>query len=72
MDLSALPPRRKAAILMLRLGTEHAAPLLRSLRRNELTAIGEEVASLGRVAGADRAGLGADPVEQPDPATVGS
>ncbi len=49
MELTSLSARRKAAILMLRLGTEHSAPLLRSLRRTELNAIVEEVASLGRV-----------------------
>ncbi|MEM9563290.1 MAG: flagellar motor switch protein FliG [Actinomycetota bacterium] len=48
-ELMSLSARRKAAILMLRLGTEHAAPLLRSLRRGELNAIVQEVASLGRV-----------------------
>ncbi len=49
IDTSSLSARKKAAILMLRLGTEHAAPLLRSLRRSELAAIVQEVASLGRV-----------------------
>lgn len=45
----ALPARRKAAIVLLRLGVEQAAPLLRNLRRSELAAVVEEVASLGRV-----------------------
>lgn len=49
MEMETLSARKKAAILMLRLGTEHAAPLLRSLRRSELNTIVEEVASLGRV-----------------------
>ena len=49
MDLSTLSGRRKAAILVLRLGAEHAAPLLRSLRRSELNAVVAEVASLGRI-----------------------
>lgn len=49
MDISTLSPRRKAAILLLRLGTEHAAPLLRSLRRAELAAVVSEVATLGRI-----------------------
>ncbi|MGF1595941.1 MAG: flagellar motor switch protein FliG [Acidimicrobiales bacterium] len=48
-DLSALSPRRKAAILLLRLGAQHSGPLLRGLRRAELSAIIEEVATLGRV-----------------------
>jgi flagellar motor switch protein FliG len=48
-DLAHLTNRRKAAILLLRLGTEHAAPLLRSLRRSELNAVVSEVAALGRV-----------------------
>ncbi len=45
----ALTARRKAAILLLRLGPEHAGPLLRSLRRSELTMAVNEVATLGRV-----------------------
>jgi len=49
METAALSARKKAAILMLRLGTEHAAPLLRSLPRGELAGLVEEVASLGRV-----------------------
>ena len=49
MSTAHLSTRKKAAILLLRLGTEHAAPLLRSLRRAELNAIVSEVASLGRV-----------------------
>jgi flagellar motor switch protein FliG len=49
IDLTTVSSRRKAAILLLRLGPEHAAPLLRSLRRVELNALVSEVASLGRV-----------------------
>ncbi len=49
MDPTALSTSRKAAILMLRLGTEHSGPLLRSLRRVELNKIVAELASLGRV-----------------------
>ena len=48
-DFVQFSPRRKAAILLLRLGTEHSAPLLRSLRRSELNMIVSEVAALGRV-----------------------
>lgn len=47
--LESLSPRRKAAILLVRLGAERGAPLLRGLRRKELTAIIEEVANLGTV-----------------------
>jgi flagellar motor switch protein FliG len=49
IDLSTIPPRRKAAIVLLRLGSEGAGPLLRSLRRSELTAVVQEVSSLGRI-----------------------
>ncbi len=49
IDLSTIPPRRKAAIVLLRLGSEGAGPLLRSLRRSELTSIVQEVSSLGRI-----------------------
>jgi flagellar motor switch protein FliG len=48
-ELSQLSPRRKAAIVLLRLGSEKASPLLRVLRRHELASLAEEVASLGRV-----------------------
>ncbi len=50
IDLASLSPRRKAAILVLRLGSEEAGPLLRGLRRSELNSIVEEVANLGKVA----------------------
>jgi flagellar motor switch protein FliG len=49
IDLNGLSPRRKAAILMLRLGPQDAGPLLRNLRRNELLAIAQEVSTLGRI-----------------------
>lgn len=49
MDLSSVSSRRKAAIVLLRLGVEESGPLLRSLRRSELAMIIEEVANLGRV-----------------------
>ena len=49
MAPSTLSARKKAAIVLLRLGAEGAGPLLRSLRRSELAAIVQEVASLGRV-----------------------
>ncbi|MEM9652378.1 MAG: flagellar motor switch protein FliG [Actinomycetota bacterium] len=49
LDLSTVSSRRKAAIVLLRLGVEESGPLLRSLRRSELAAIIEEVANLGRV-----------------------
>lgn len=49
MDLSSVSARRKAAIVLLRLGVEESGPLLRSLRRSELSMIMEEVANLGRV-----------------------
>lgn len=48
-DLSALSNKRKAAIVLLRLGSEDAGPLMRSLRRSELTEIVEEMANLGRI-----------------------
>lgn len=40
---------QKAAIVLLRLGVEQAAPLLRSLQRNEVSAIMAELARLGAV-----------------------
>ena len=49
IDLTTLSPRRKAAILMLRLGPEQAGPLLRNLRRHELLAIAQDMSTLGRV-----------------------
>lgn len=48
-ELAQLSSRRKAAILLLRLGSERSAPLLRTLRRSELNKIVAEVAALGRV-----------------------
>lgn len=48
-DLAGLSERRKAAIVLLRLGAEEAGPLLRSLRRTELAAVVDEVSSLGRI-----------------------
>ncbi len=48
-DLSGLTARRKAAIMLLRLGSDGAGPLLRSLRQSELAAVVQEVSSLGRV-----------------------
>lgn len=44
-----LSTRRKAAIVLLRLGAEESGPLLRSLRRSELNDIVQEIASLGRI-----------------------
>ena len=44
-----LSPVRKAAILLVRLGPDAASPLLRNLRRTELAAVMQEVATLGRV-----------------------
>lgn len=49
VDLDTLSPRRKAAILLVKLGAEQGGPMLRGLRRKELTAIMEEVATLGTV-----------------------
>lgn len=49
IDLADLSPRRKAAIVLLRLGIEESGPLLRALRRSELAAVIQEVSSLGRV-----------------------
>ncbi len=49
MDTASLSARKKAAIVLLRLGAEGSGPLLRSLRRSELAAIVQEVSSLGRV-----------------------
>jgi len=48
-DLSGLSNRRKAGIVLLRLGAEGAGPLLRTLRTSELAAAVQEVSSLGRV-----------------------
>ncbi len=44
-----LTNKQKAAIVLLRLGAEDSGPLLRSLRRSELSAAVQEVSSLGRV-----------------------
>jgi len=49
VNLATISARRKAAIVLLRLGAEHSGPLLRSLRRSELAAIVSEVATLGRI-----------------------
>lgn len=49
MDVESLSARRKAAIVLLRLGPEECGPILRSLRRRELTAVIQEVSILGRV-----------------------
>ena len=49
MNASRLTSRQKAAIVLLRLGAEDAGPLLRALRRSELSAAAEMVSSLGRV-----------------------
>jgi flagellar motor switch protein FliG len=49
IELDGLSARRKAAILLLRLGSDGASPLLRSLRQSELAAVVQEVSSLGRV-----------------------
>jgi flagellar motor switch protein FliG len=49
VELDELPLRRKAAILMVKLGADQAGQLLRGLRRHELSAILEEVAHLGQV-----------------------
>ena len=46
-DIASMSPKRKAAIVVLRLGAERATPLLKHLRRHELTAVFEEVATLG-------------------------
>lgn len=48
-ELASLSSRRKAAIVLLRLGPEESGPLMRELRRSELTEIVQEMASLGRV-----------------------
>jgi flagellar motor switch protein FliG len=48
-DLGTLSARRKAAILLLRLGAEDSGPLLRALRRSELASVVQEVSSLGRI-----------------------
>jgi flagellar motor switch protein FliG len=48
-DLDKLSPRRKAAILLLRLGPDHSGPLLRALRRSEMSPLVAEMATLGRV-----------------------
>jgi len=47
--LALLPPLRKAAILMVRIGVENAIPLLKALKRSELTQLINEVARLGRI-----------------------
>lgn len=49
MDARAISNRKKAAIVLLRMGAEGSGPLLRALRRSELNMIVQEVASLGRV-----------------------
>ena len=49
MNPSTLSARKKAAIVLLRMGAEHSGPLLRSLRRSELAAVVSEVATLGRI-----------------------
>lgn len=49
IDLERLTNRQKAAIVLLRLGAETSGPLLKLLRRTELSSIVEEVSSLGRV-----------------------
>ena len=48
-ELKELSPRRKAAIILLRLGSETSGPLLKELRRPELQSVMEEVSRLGRV-----------------------
>lgn len=48
-EVDFIPARRKAAIVLLRLGPEQAAPLLRNLSRPELNAVIAEVANLGLV-----------------------
>lgn len=48
---SQLTGTQKAAILLLRLGAEQAAPLLRNLQRKEISAIVAELARLGAVEG---------------------
>jgi flagellar motor switch protein FliG len=50
-DVAQLTGTQKAAILLLRLGPEQAAPLLRSLSRKEIAAVVAEVARLGAVDG---------------------
>jgi flagellar motor switch protein FliG len=47
--LAQMSPRRKAAILLVKLGAEEGGPLLRGLRRAELNAVLDEVAHLGTV-----------------------
>ena len=49
LDTSRLSHRQKAAIVLLRLGAERSGPLLRGLRRSELSLIAEEVSGLGRI-----------------------
>ncbi|MEM8923634.1 MAG: flagellar motor switch protein FliG [Actinomycetota bacterium] len=49
IDIDTMSAKRKAAIVLLRLGADQAAPLLKNLRRQELTEVIEEVATLGRV-----------------------
>ncbi len=48
-DVSQLPAKRKAAILLLKLGAEDSGPLLKALRRPELSTAVDEVSRLGRV-----------------------
>ncbi|MGI9598370.1 MAG: flagellar motor switch protein FliG [Acidimicrobiales bacterium] len=47
--MKRLTSKQKAAIVLLRLGAEDSGPLLRALRRSELSAAVQEVSSLGRV-----------------------
>ena len=46
---SDLPGARKVAILLLRLGVEKAGPLLFGLKKHEVAAVAQELASLGAV-----------------------
>lgn len=48
-ELATMSARRKAAILLLRLGVDYSGPLLRNLRKAELTAVIKEISSLGRI-----------------------
>ncbi len=52
-DVSPLPGARKVAILILRLGVEKAGPLLFGLKKHEVAAVAQELASLGSVETAD-------------------
>jgi flagellar motor switch protein FliG len=49
MNPGDLTAQQKAAIVLLRLGAEEAGPLLRALRRPDLSTAVKQVASLGRV-----------------------